>query len=107
MTSASGDGEALTGGAEGLARAEAEQPDVIFLDLRMPDMLGNEVLARLKRSPATARIPVIIATSQLIADDERQRLTAHATALLGKSSLAGAEGADAIRQALRSANLHL
>ena len=44
-----------SGGFEGLARAESDRPDVIFLDLRMPEMLGTEVLARLKRNPATAR----------------------------------------------------
>jgi signal transduction histidine kinase len=63
-----------TNGEGGLQRALSDKPDVIFLDLRMPDMLGTEVLARLKREPATARIPVIIATSQIIAPAERERL---------------------------------
>ena len=95
-----------TGGAEGLARAESERPDVIFLDLRMPEMLGTEVLARLKRNPATAAIPVIISTSQTIADDEWLRLSTHATALVGKSRL-GANGEEEIRRALRSANVNV
>jgi CheY-like chemotaxis protein len=94
-----------SGGIEALARAQADHPDVIFLDLRMPDMLGTEVLARLKRNAATASIPVIISTSQVIAADEQQRLGAHATALVGKASLAGDQGEDEIRRALRSANL--
>ena len=47
-----------SGGPEGLARAESERPDVIFLDLRMPEMLGTEVLARLKRNPATSGFPL-------------------------------------------------
>jgi signal transduction histidine kinase len=94
-----------SGGAEGLARAEADQPDVIVLDLRMPDMLGTEVLARLKRNPGTARIPVIISTSQIVADDERERLAAHAAAFVGKGTLAGANGEAEIRRALRSAKL--
>jgi CheY-like chemotaxis protein len=38
-------------------RAAADHPDVIFLDLMMPDMLGTKALARLNRDPATADIP--------------------------------------------------
>ena len=92
-------------GESGLQRAVSEKPDVIFLDLRMPDMLGTEVLARLKRDPATARIPVIIATSQIIAPGERERLESHAVAVLGKGRLAENDGPDQIRQVLRAANI--
>jgi CheY-like chemotaxis protein len=47
-------------GPAGLALAEAEQPDLILLDISMPGMMGDEVLARLKAKPATAGIPVVI-----------------------------------------------
>jgi signal transduction histidine kinase len=94
-----------TGGREGLARASSEQPDVVVLDLMMPDMLGTEVLARLKREPATARIPVIIATSQTMDDAERLRLTTHAAALLPKSRIGGDTGEADIRAALGKAGL--
>jgi signal transduction histidine kinase len=93
------------GGVPGLSRAESEHPDVIFLDLRMPDMLGTEVLARLKRNPATAAIPVIISTSQIVADAERQRLATHAAALLGKGRLGEADGDEELRRALRAARV--
>jgi CheY-like chemotaxis protein len=96
-----------SGGPEGLARAESERPDVIFLDLRMPEMLGTEVLARLKRNPATTAIPVIISTSQIVAADEWQRLSTHATALMGKSSLGSEAGEEEVRRALRSAHLNV
>ena len=86
-------------------RAVSESPDVIFLDLRMPDMLGTEVLARLKRDPATAAIPVIIATSQIIAPTERERRSTHAAAVLGKGRLGEEEGRDEIRRVLRAANI--
>jgi CheY-like chemotaxis protein len=94
-----------TNGEGGLLRAVTEKPDVIFLDLRMPDMLGTEVLARLKRDPATSQIPVIIATSQIIAPVERERLESHAVAVLGKGRLGENDGEDQIRQVLRAANI--
>jgi CheY-like chemotaxis protein/two-component sensor histidine kinase len=92
------------GGEEGLSRALADQPDVIFLDLHMPDMQGGEVLARLKRDAATAHIPVIIATSQLVAAAERDRLNAHAAAFLGKAAIGDSDG-EAVRQALDAAHI--
>jgi signal transduction histidine kinase/CheY-like chemotaxis protein len=96
-----------SGGEEGLSRAAADHPDVVVLDLMMPDMLGTEVLARLKRQPATADIPVIIATSQTIDDRERARLETHAAAVLPKSRIGGAAGDDDIRDALHAAGISL
>ena len=95
-----------TGGKEGLARAASEHPDVVFLDLMMPDMLGTEVLARLKRDPATADIPVIIATSQAVDAAERDRLVTHAVALLPKGRIGGSSGDADLRDALAAAGIH-
>lgn len=46
-------------GAECVDKAASEQPDVILLDMMMPDMDGNEVLTALSKDPLTADIPVI------------------------------------------------
>lgn len=50
--------------AQGLAMAEGEPPRLILLDIQMPDLDGFEVLARLRRCPATLAIPVIAVTGQ-------------------------------------------
>jgi len=50
-------------GEEGLARAELLQPDLILLDVMMPDIDGFEVCRRLKALPATTDIPVIFMTA--------------------------------------------
>ena len=47
-------------------------PGVIFLDLKMPLMDGNEVLQILRTDPRTVRIPVVILTSSSLDDDIRQ-----------------------------------
>ena len=61
------------GGEEALFRAAAEQPDVIFLDLRMPDMLGTEVLGA---PQARARYGGHPRHHRDVADRDRQRATA-------------------------------
>jgi len=52
-----------TGGAQALDRVQAEPPDLILLDLMMPDMDGLEVCQRLKSDSSTAQIPVIFLTA--------------------------------------------
>jgi two-component system cell cycle response regulator DivK len=66
--------EGSTGGAA-LTLAAAHHPDVILLDIRLPDMDGTEVLARLKALDATAAIPVVALTSFAMKGD-RERLLA-------------------------------
>jgi two-component system cell cycle response regulator DivK len=50
-------------GAEALTRASVDRPDVILLDIRLPDMDGPDVARRLKGDPRTAHIPVVAMTS--------------------------------------------
>jgi signal transduction histidine kinase/CheY-like chemotaxis protein len=64
------------GGSEGLRIARDCRPDLIILDLSMPDLSGFEVLDMLKRDPETQRIPVVIYTSQRLESQERERLQA-------------------------------
>ena len=47
-------------GMEGLALAKSEKPNLILLDVDMPEMRGPDVLARLKSDPSTADIPVVV-----------------------------------------------
>jgi CheY-like chemotaxis protein len=52
-------------GAEALVQARAEQPDVILLDVMMPDEDGPTTLARLRADLATAKLPVIFLTARV------------------------------------------
>ena len=54
---------ATTTAREGLALAAAERPDLILMDVVMPEMGGLEALRELRRTSATKDIPVILATS--------------------------------------------
>jgi len=50
------------GGRQALALVHARRPDLVLLDLMMPEMDGWEVLHELRQDPSTADIPVIIVT---------------------------------------------
>lgn len=56
---------AVDSGAEALAKAAECQPDVILLDLMMPDMDGRTTLKQLKANPTTQQIPVILMTAKV------------------------------------------
>lgn len=56
-------------GAEALAQAERDIPDLILLDVMMPQMSGLEVLERLKRNHATSKVPVIMVTAKMQDED--------------------------------------
>ncbi len=55
-------------GRAALARAAEHRPDVILLDLELPDVHGMDVARALKRDPRTARIPVVALSALRLAD---------------------------------------
>jgi two-component system cell cycle response regulator len=71
-------------GPEALARAAADEPDIILLDVMMPGMDGFQVCRRLKDDPATRHIPVVLVTALDGRDDRIQGLEAGADEFLTK-----------------------
>jgi len=90
-------------GSEGLRRAREEQPQVIFMDLRMPEMSGFEALERLKSEPTTRDIPVIVITSKLVESGERRLLDGKVVTVLSKAAASREALIGSIRQALSHA----
>jgi CheY-like chemotaxis protein/MinD-like ATPase involved in chromosome partitioning or flagellar assembly len=61
---------AANNGQQGLAMADAELPDLILLDVMMPNMDGYEVARRLRANPDTASIPILMFTAKTQLDDK-------------------------------------
>jgi len=67
-----------------LAIIRAELPDVVLLDIMMPDVSGLEVLHFMRREPGLQQIPVVIVSAKTLPADIRTGLKAGATAYLTK-----------------------
>jgi two-component system cell cycle response regulator DivK len=65
-----------TDGAQGVAMATSEQPDLILMDLTLPDIDGEEATRRIKGDPATRHIPVIALTANAMPGDREKALAA-------------------------------
>jgi len=61
---------AANGGTAALSKATIERPDLILLDLMMPDMDGYEVTRHLRSDPSLAQIPIIMFTAKTMLDDK-------------------------------------
>ncbi|MGH8163264.1 MAG: hybrid sensor histidine kinase/response regulator, partial [Rhodanobacteraceae bacterium] len=89
-------------GLSGLEMAREHLPDVILLDLYLPDISGEEVLARLRQEKETAEIPVLIITADATSAHAERLLAAGAQSYLTKP-LDMAKLFQAIEQALPAA----
>jgi pilus assembly protein CpaE len=94
-------------GTLGISRAAVEKPDLILLDVMMPDLDGYEVTRRLRSDPSLAHIPIIMFTAKSMVDDKvagfeagvddyltkpthPAELTAHVKAVLSRTATAKA-----------------
>ena len=74
----------VSSGAEALASLEREKPDLMLLDLHMPDMDGLEVLERLHEMDGCENLPVVILTADSDADTEARLFNAGAMDFIAK-----------------------
>jgi CheY-like chemotaxis protein len=74
------------GGREGIEAARREKPDVIVLDLMMPEVSGFDVVEALQGYPETAQIPILIVTAKEITATDRAKLNDYVTMIMEKSS---------------------
>lgn len=63
-------------GAEAIAIAVRERPDMILMDIELPDMDGLEVTRRIRSSPADGSIPIVAVTSYAMAGDREKAFLA-------------------------------
>jgi GAF domain-containing protein/DNA-binding response OmpR family regulator len=92
------------GGAQALAMVQSDKPDLILLDLMMPEIDGFTVLESLKSNAATHDIPVIVVTAKEITADDRERLNGKMAALYNKGMFTAEQLLADISAALHAMN---
>jgi len=75
------------GGREGLETAVSKRPDLIILDLMMPEMDGFEVLEHLRKNDATRDIPVVILSAKVLTAGERDHLRSRVRMIFEKGGM--------------------
>ncbi len=88
-------------GPEGIELARRELPDLLILDLMMPDVDGFRVLDELKADQATANIPVIVVTAKELTPDEKGRLGTQIQALMQKGDFLNDEFVEEVKSLLK------
>ncbi len=76
-------------GAEGIKMARTGKPDIIILDIMMPDMSGYEVLRALRAAPEFARLPILVLSAKGDDSAEEEAMKLGASAYIRKPFKAG------------------
>jgi PAS domain S-box-containing protein len=88
------------GGREGIEIAKRELPDLIVLDLMMPDVNGFDVALALHEDPGTANIPILVVTAKQITAEDRDKLNGFVSTVMEKGDFDAGHFAIEIRRAM-------
>ena len=88
-------------GFEAISLAEKEHPNLMILDLMMPEMDGFGVMEKLQANPDTADIPIIVVTAKELTPAEKDRLQGHIQKLMQKGDFLSDELMNEVRTLLR------
>ncbi len=88
------------GGRDAVEMARRELPDLIVLDLLMPDMNGFDVVEALDQYLETRRIPIVVVTAEQISAEDRGRLSGAVTTVMGKAGFDGERFTAEVRRAM-------
>jgi PAS domain S-box-containing protein len=78
-------------GQEGIDLAKSQMPDLVLLDLMMPDVTGFDVVEALRAEKATSSIPVMVLTSKTLTEDDKRTLNGQVAAIFERNSVAGTD----------------
>ena len=68
----------------GIAIAKKEKPDIIIMDVRLPDMRGSEAAAILRQEKETSDIPIVFVTASVLAEDREDIKSVTNSGFIGK-----------------------
>ena len=92
------------GGRDAVTMAEHLHPDLILLDLMMPEFSGFDVVDALQRKPSMAAIPVLVLTAKIITPEDRRRLNGRILKIMEKAGFRRDQFLGEVRRALSTAH---
>jgi CheY-like chemotaxis protein len=94
------------GGKEAIDAARREIPDLIVLDLMMPEVSGFDVVSALNEDPATAGIPILVVTAKQITAEDRERLNGYVMSIMEKADFDRDRFVGEVRRAMAGRRVH-
>jgi signal transduction histidine kinase/DNA-binding response OmpR family regulator len=80
-----------SGGREAIDLARANPPDLVLLDLMMPDVTGFDVVEALRGAESTRNIPIMVLTAKTLTELDRRQLNGHVATILRRGSTGAAD----------------
>jgi CheY-like chemotaxis protein len=88
------------GGREAIEIARREMPDLMVLDLMMPEVSGFDVVEAMNDDPGTGRIPILVVTAKHITAADRARLNGYVTTIMEKGEFDAGRFSAEVRRAM-------
>jgi CheY-like chemotaxis protein len=92
---------AASNGREALERLTQGPPDLVLLDLMMPEMDGFEFLEAFRKQPGCAQVTVVVMTAKILTSEDRQRLRGQVAQIVEKQAMTPESLVLDIRKTLR------
>jgi signal transduction histidine kinase/CheY-like chemotaxis protein len=87
-----------SGGKEAIELARSNLPDLVLLDLMMPDVTGFDVVEALRDKASTRAIPIMVLTAKTLTDSDIRQLNGHVSTILRRGSTGAADLLGLLRQ---------
>jgi CheY-like chemotaxis protein len=95
-----------SGGQEAIDIARGSPPDLVMLDLMMPNVTGFDVVEALRANPSTVNIPIMVLTAKTLTDSDIRQLNGHVSTILRRGSTGASDLLSLLKQVVASALVH-
>jgi CheY-like chemotaxis protein len=96
-----------SGGRQAIELAKAHPPDLVLLDLMMPEVTGFDVVEALRADPRTEDTPIMILTARHLTDADKRHLNGHVSTILSRGSVGASDLLGLLHQVVDKRSAHL
>ena len=93
-----------SGGREAIQMAKSEKPDLVLLDLMMPDVTGFDVVEELRSYKDTRETPIMILTAMNLTEADKRQLNGRVSDILSRGSVGGTDIIDLLKRVVAHHN---